>query len=399
MSFFSFSRNKNQEEVSLVFHIGSGSVSGYIVKLSKISKPEIIYSTTVSILFQKNINHEKHFKFMIKAFDSVVEDVQKRGIPHLNFTGLRNHGIRKVFYILSSPWCVSRTKVIKIKKDKPFEITSDLLEGFIKEQEDRFLSNDSNEGSKIIEKKIIEARLNGYKITEIYGKKTKDVELSFFMTSSPEYVLKELKNTIRKYFNLRSYYFYSFALSSFSVIRDMYSDKKNFIYLDVHEELTDLSIIKDDIFLEGASFPIGKNFFTRNISEKLHISANEARSLINLYAENKCDNSTFQKVQSAINISLKSWSDNFHSVLASLSLSMYLPRTIFMTVSDEFSVFLTKELKEERHSQFSMTDELFDVIVLSNKSLSEYCDSDKNFKNEPFAKIECLFLNKIFNTK
>ena len=336
---------------------------------------------------------------MIKALDSVLKDIQKQGILHLNFTGLRNHGIKNAFYILSSPWCASQTKIIKIKKDKPFEITKDSIENFIDEQENKFLSNNSDEGSRIIEKKIIEAKLNGYKTDEIYGRKARDIELSFFMTSVPEYILNELKNTARKYFNFRSSHFHSFALSSFSAIRDIYSDKENFIYLDVHGELTDLSIIKDNVFVESASFPAGKNFFIRHISEKLRLSANEAHSLINLHAEKMCDQETSQKVEAAIDASLKSWLDNFHSVLTSLSLNMYVPRTIFMAVSDEFGAFLAKELKGERFSQFSMTDEYFDVIVLNSKSLCEYCKSDKGFKKEPFAELECIFLNKMFNTK
>jgi hypothetical protein len=399
MSLFSFSNNKSREEVSAVFHIGSGSVDGHLVRLSKISKPEIIYTTKSEISFQKNINLERHFKLMIKAFESVLKDIQKQGILHLNFTGLRNHGIRNAFYIISSPWCVSQTKIMKIKQDRPTEITKDSIEKFVSEQENKFLSNNSNEGSKIIEKKIIEAKLNGYKTAEIYGRKAKDIELSFFMTSAPEYALKELKDTARKYFNFRSSHFNSFALCSFSAIRDIYSDKENFIYLDVHGELTDLSIIKDNVFAESASFPAGKNFFIRHISEKLHLSADEAHSLINLYAGKNCDQATLEKVETAIDSALKNWLDNFHSVLTSLSLNMYVPRTIFMAVSDEFSAFLAKKLKEERFSQFSMTDEYFDVIVLNSKSLCEYCESDKNLKKEPFAELECIFLNKMFNAK
>lgn len=399
MSLFSFSSNKKGEEVSAVFHIGSGSVDAHLVRLSKTAKPEIIYATKVPISFQKDLNLERHFKLMVKALDSALKNIQKDGLPHLNFTGLKNYGIRNAFYILSSPWCVSQTRIIKIKKDKPFEISIDSIESVISGEENKFLSDDSAEGSKIIEKKIIEAKLNGYKMAEIYGKKTKDAELSLFMTSAPEYLIKELKDTARRYFNFRSSHFHSFALSSFSAIRDIYSDKDNFIYLDVHGELTDLSIIKDNVFVESVSFPAGKNFFIRHISEKLRVSASEAYSLINLHASGKCDQATSQKVETAIDAALKDWLDDFHSVLTSLSLNMYVPRTIFMIVSDEFSVFLAKKLKEEKFSQFSMTEEPFDVIVLDSKSLCEYCKSDKNFKKEPFAELECVFLNKIFNAK
>ena len=399
MSLFSFSSNKKGEEVSAVFHIGSGSVDGHLIRLSKVSKPEIIYSLSVPISFQKDIKLERHFRLMVKTLDSVLKDILKEGLKHLNFTGFRNHGLRNAFFILSSPWCASQTKVIKIKKDKPFEISGDSIESIISEQEQKFLSDDSSEGSKIIEKRIIEAKLNGYRVTEIYGKKAKNIELSLFMTSAPEYILKELSNATLKYFNFRSSHFYSFALASFSAIRDIYSDIDDFIYLDVHGELTDLSIIKDNVFVESASFPAGKNFFVRQISEKLRVSATEAYSLINLRADGKCDSVTSLKIEKAIDESLKDWLERFHSVLTSLSLNMYVPRTIFIIASDEFSAFLVKKLKEEKFSQFSMTEESFDVIVLDTKNLCEYCKSDKNFKKEPFAEMECVFLNKVFNTK
>ena len=399
MSLFSFSSDKNSEDVSVLFHIGSGSIFGHLVRLSKISKPEIIYATEAPISFQKDLNSERHFKLMIKAFDSVLKDIQKEGILHLNFTGLRNRRIKNAFYMLSSPWCVSQTKVIKIKKDKPFEIGSDSIESIISEQEKKFLSIDSTEGSQIIEKKIIEAKLNGYKMTEIFGKKAKDVELSFFMTSAPEYLFKELKDTERKYFNFLSSQFNSFALSSFSAIRDIYSNKENLIYLDVHEELTDLTIIKDSVFMESVSFPSGKNFFIRQVSEKMRISASEAHSLINLYADGNCDPATSVKIQTAVDFALKDWLERFHSALTSLSLNMYIPRTIFIIADDEISAFLVKKLKEEKFSQFSMTEEFFDVIVLDSKNLGEYCESNRNLKKEPIAEMECVFLNKVFNTK
>lgn len=398
MSLFSFSNSNKLEEVSALFHIGSGSVDGSLIRLSKKSKPEIIYSVKIPIPFQKNLNLERHYNLIIKAYDSSLKNIQKQGLPHLNFTGFRNYGIKNVFYILSSPWCISQTKIIKIKKDNYFEISTDSIEGIITDQENKFLSYNSTETSKIIERKIITAKLNGYKTSEIYGKKAKDLELSLFITSAPANLLKELKNTAHRYFNFRFSHFNSFALSSFSAIRDIYPDKENFIYIDIHGELTDVSVIKDNIFVESISFPLGKNFFIRKISEKLRVSGGEAYSLINIYAIGKCNQATSQKVQTAINDSLKIWLDNFHSILTSLSLKMYLPRTIFVIVSDEFSVFLVKKLKEERFTQFSMTDEYFNVIVLDNKGLCKYCQSENYFKKEPFVELECVFLNKVFNT-
>lgn len=399
MSLFSFSNSNKLEEISALFHIGSGSVDGSLIRLSKKSKPEIIYSIKIPIPFQKNLNLERHYKLMLKAFESSLKELQKQGLPHLNFTGSRNYGIKNVFYILSSPWCTSQTKIIKITKDHLFEISENSIEEIITSQEKKFLSDNSIIDSKIIEKKIIEAKLNGYKMAEIYGKKAKDIELAFFITSAPEYLIMEFKNTARKYFNFRFSHFNSFALSSFSAIRDIYPDEDSFMYLDVHGELTDISIIKDGIFAESVSFPLGINFFIRKLSENFRVSSEEAYSLINIQAVDKGDHATSKKIEKSIDEAVEVWMKNFHSVLTSLSLNMYIPRTIFVTVSDEFNVFLSKKLKEEKFSQFSMTDESFNVIILNSRHLCEYCRSEKDFKKEPFAELECIFLNKMFNAK
>lgn len=398
MPLFSLSNNI-QEEILVVFHIGSGSVAGYIVKLSKRTKPEIIYSKRESILFQKNLNLKRHFNLMVNALDSVAKDIQKQGLLHLNFTGLRNYGVRNAHYMLSSPWCASQTKIIKIKKDKLFEVSHESISNILNEQENKFLSDDSIENSIIIEKKIIEAKLNGYKTSEIYGKKTNEVEISLFLTSASESTLKKIKDTVGNHFNFHSSNFHSFALASFSAIRDIYPDRESFIYIDIHGELTDLSIVKENVFVESASFPIGRNFFIRQLSEKLRVSANEAVSLLNLSVKGRLNKETSEKVMVAIDSSLKSWSENFHSALTSLSLRMNLPRTIFIIVNDELSSLWARKLKDEKFSQFSMTEEFFDVIILDNEKLGENCKSDKDLKKEPILELECLFLNKLFNLK
>ncbi|MEK7157905.1 MAG: hypothetical protein AAB688_02380 [Patescibacteria group bacterium] len=399
MSLFS-SSNKGNKEISIIFHIGSGSIGGYLIRLAKSSKPEILYASKVPISFQKDLSLDRYFTLMIKAFDQVALDIHKNGISHLNFTGFLNDGIKRAFYILSSPWCVSQTKIIKIKKNKPFEISDDSMNEIVKEQEAQFLLSDSATDSVLIEKKIIGAKLNGYKLSDVYNRKSKDVELAFFMTSSPKSVIKELKAATLKYFNFQSSYFNSFALSSFSAIRDIYPDKENFVYLDVHGELTDLSIVKDGILVESVSFPIGKSYFIRKLSKDLRISSEvEAYTLMNLYASGGCDEETSKKVKLSIDASLKYWSDNFHSTLTSLSSSMYLPRTIFTIAGDEFSIFFVKNLRKEKFSQFSLAEAPFDVIVLDSKRLSEHVRFDKVLIKGPFVELECVFLNKLFNAK
>ena len=398
MSLFSFSNN-SKEEISAVFHIGSGSVTGYIVKLSKKAKPEIIYSKISPISFQKNLNLDRHLNLMMNSLDSVAKDLQKQGLLHLNFTGLRNRGLKIAYYMLSSPWCISQAREIRMKKEEPFEISHDTLIELLNEREKEFISDNSSEDSIIIEKKIIESKLNGYKISQIYGKMAREIEITLFLSSASKSILDKIKEVTGKYFNFRSENTQSFTLSSFSIIRDFYQEEDSFIYIDVHGELTDLSIVKDGVFIESLSFPIGKNAFIRQLSEKLRISADEVVSLINIHSKDKADIPTSKKIASEVEIAIKNWSENFHTVLASLSLRMNLPRTIFITVNDNFSAFWAKKLKEEKFSQFSMTEELFDVIVLDNKRLGEICKSDKSLNREPVLELECLFLNKIFNLK
>src|SRR3989339_659488 len=191
-SFFS-SQKKGKQEIAAIFDIGSSSVGGAIVLIpgKKEDKPKILYSVREQMVFHEKLDANKFIDSMLKTLNSVVSDLEKNGLVHLNFLKIKNKAIKNAFCFFSSPWCVSQTKKIKIKKDKSFEITESLLKSIIQKEEEAFIKLESGEYSSILgknneidvmDKKIIQIKLNGYIVNNPYKKKVKEAETSFFMS-------------------------------------------------------------------------------------------------------------------------------------------------------------------------------------------------------------------------
>ena len=105
MSLFSFFK-KNKESYSLVFNIGSGSVSGGIVKFTEAPGENVTYYAKENIPFQREISVPKHLELMKSALTKLTERIQKNNQKRID----------RIFYVFSSPWCASQTKVIRVKE-------------------------------------------------------------------------------------------------------------------------------------------------------------------------------------------------------------------------------------------------------------------------------------------
>ena len=119
MSFFGFSKKK--EEVIAVLDIGSASVGGVIIKAfpeQPERKPEIITTARVQVNFLLDVNFEAFWRCTRNALKKVVAQLSK-------------HSPDKILCVFSSPWFISQTRIIKVKREEPFEITDDFLKKLV----------------------------------------------------------------------------------------------------------------------------------------------------------------------------------------------------------------------------------------------------------------------------
>ncbi|MFA6257519.1 MAG: cell division protein FtsA [Candidatus Paceibacterota bacterium] len=385
-----FSKFKEKSELVLVFNIRSSSVDGALLEAQSSGIPKIIFSTKEFIKIEEKINIDNFLLSTIKSLDIVVEKIYKAGLGTPSQT----------FCVLSSPWCISQTRIINLKKNTPFLFTEKLADELIQkeiklfEEEHTLKYGNIDNRIRMIELKNIKIMLNGYETSEFFNKKIKELEMNIFVSMSGEQILKKIENTIGKYFHFKQIRFSSFLLSFFTTVRDIYKKQENFLLLEIGGEVTDISMIKKDTLRESVSFPLGCNFLTRGVALDLNCTLGEAESLISLFRDGHAEESMAKKLTVILNKLRTEWLKKFQDSLANLSNDISIPSTIFIIIDKDLVDFFSETIKTEQFSQYTLTESKFETIFLNEKFLEGIVAFKENVFREPFLIIDSVYINR-----
>jgi len=217
-----FSKPKEKEELMLVFDIRSSMVGGALFWTQKSEIPKIIFSVREPIIPEENLDADKLLSLTIKTLEIVADKIYmaRLGAPS------------RIFCVLSSPWYVSQTRIISLKRNTPFVFNAKLADNLI-QKEIKFFEEEHlakyGDSVRAIELKNIKTVLNGYETTQPLNKKIKELEMAIFISMSGEQVLKKIENTIGRHFHLNPIKFISSLMTSFTITRDMYAEQDNFL--------------------------------------------------------------------------------------------------------------------------------------------------------------------------
>ena len=369
MSFFSFFK-KNKESYSLVFNIGSGSVSGGIVKFTEAPGENVTYYAKENIPFQREISVPKHLELMKSALAKLTERIQKNNQKRID----------RIFYVFSSPWCASQTKVIRIKESKAFKVTESYLNHLI-DDEEKQMQKEVVKTGKVIEKKIIQVKVNGYTVNDFHNKTTKDLEVSVFFTVVPEDILNAVEEAVSKIFNVKDVWCHSFSLSIFSVVRNLFPQKEDFIHMDISEEITDISIVMDGAVVSLVSIPLGRNDFIRELSKVLGVTEEIADSQIKMHCARENDELAALKLSVAMDKAGSDWLAKITDVLDGFKNKIYVPESVFLIAGNDLTSFLKDKLEKQD----------FKVALLDNKKIKPPIPG-----NDLIFKLELMFLDNFY---
>ncbi|KKS58063.1 MAG: hypothetical protein UV23_C0017G0010 [Candidatus Nomurabacteria bacterium GW2011_GWF1_42_40] len=381
-----FSKPKEKEELMLVFDIRSSMVGGALFWTQKSEIPKIIFSVREPIIPEENLDADKLLSLTIKTLEIVADKIYmaRLGAPS------------RIFCVLSSPWYVSQTRIISLKRNTPFVFNAKLADNLI-QKEIKFFEEEHlakyGDSVRAIELKNIKTVLNGYETTQPLNKKIKELEMAIFISMSGEQVLKKIENTIGRHFHLNPIKFISSLMTSFTITRDMYAEQDNFLLVDIGGEITDISIIKKSIPRESVSFP-GHNFLTREVAGRLGCGLSEANSFISLLKDGHAERSVVKKIKPIIDQLKTEWLIKFQESLANISNNISIPATVYMTIDREMADFFTQIIKSEQFSQYSLTESKFEVIVLNTELLYGTAIFKENIIREPFLIIDSVYINR-----
>src|SRR3989344_3417574 len=381
---------KKKEELALVFDVGSSAVSGALFYMGKDGTPKIIMNVSESIILEEKVNVEKFLRNTMETLKTVSSKIclAGKGAP------------RRVFVVLSSPWFVSQTRVIKYTKKDSFLFTSklanELIEKEVKIFEEEYGVKYAHTENKVkpIELKNMKTRLNGYDSANPFNQSVKEVEMNIFVSLAQEKVLNGINKAIGRHFGHENIKFSSFIIASFTVARDVFINQENFLLVNIGGEVTDISMIKKDVLRESISFPMGCNFLIRNIADKLDISLEESKTYLSLYKDGHMEETILKKVEPAITLAKNEWLKNFQEFLSKLTNDISIPSTVFVTVDPHLSLFFSDTIKNEQFNQYILTESKFRVVFLGAQALHGIVNIKEEETRDPAVIIVSIYINR-----
>ena len=382
---------KNKEEIILVLDVGSASVGAALVRMKEGKPPHIISTVHHDIPFQgmlsssrflAGINHS-----LIQIFKKIQATQYEGVIPtHISCT-------------LSSPWFILKTRHIQISKEKQFEVTEELLNSFLNDEIDHIKDELKDtlplQDIEIIEKKIIQTKLNGYQVENPYGKKTANIEIIATISLSSQRALRSIRGTIGNFFHTSDLHLSVFPLTAFSAICDMFPYHQDFIFADISGEATDISLVKDDVLMGTTIFPYGKNFFIREISIGQKTSQEEAITLFSMYLRGELEEKRYANIKDVVEKSRVEWKRNFKKAFLSSVNEGKTGSVMFFTADTEVASFFEGLMKELLTEFFS--GEEVEIKYLNNESITNFVSFESGVIRDPFLSIEALFSKKILS--
>ena len=307
----------------------------------------------------------------------------------------------KIFCVLSSPWYVSQTRVIKMKKIAPFVFTSKLADELTKQEitvfEAEHLAKYANEGRPVrpIELKTIKTTLNGYETASPLNQKVNELEMTIFISMSGEDVLQKMEETIHKNFNFREIKFSSFH-GFFHCGTGPVFRQRRFPFGGYRRG--------SDGYIDGEEkypprihfFPAWAQFHDPGSGCDFNCSLHEASSCISLFKAGHATEDVNKKLDLVIG-KLKEWLVKFRESLANLSNDISIPANIYLAVDDDFADFFSETIQTEQFSQYTLTESKFKIVFLSAKLLHGLATFTEDVTRDSFLIINSIYINRFLN--
>ncbi|MCX6731785.1 MAG: hypothetical protein NTX55_02230 [Candidatus Parcubacteria bacterium] len=371
---------KNKGKVIAVLEISSASVGGALIRQNKNNKPEIISLTRVPVNFLFDVNFDAFWRCTLASLKKVIKILLK------NYPS----GPDVCLCVFLSPWFLSQTKIINIRREKNFKVTRDFFENLMKSEEESFKNQRTTQlkgEPGFIEHEIIKTELNGYYTKSPIGKFTKTIRLHIYMSLGMGNIKTKIEEEILENFGDIPLSFGTFPFIAFQVLSSNINSQEGLILVDIGGEITDISLIRKNCLEETISFPRGKNFLLRKIASEFKTFSQEADSILQTYLKGHSLKGDSEKISKIIEEVKKDWGNFFETAIKSIAENPPtggpLPQNLFLMGDEAIGGQFIKCAEEERFSQYTLLGKPF----ITKRFMDEN-------QLDVFLMLEALFANK-----
>ena len=361
--------NPKQEKLILIINVGSCMIHGLLVLIKDGEHPKSVFSCNSLVNLSKLTDKEQLVKKAEHGVQEIIDLINRYLylIPADNTIPRR---ISEIHYALSSPWIYSQAKLISVSFDKNTIISHSYILKLI-ETERAKLQPLQVDPTFIIEEKIFDVRLNGYSVTNWQNMEAKSVDVSFTFSVASINTINRFSMLCEHIVHKTHIYFHSTLLLQYIGVQKSLNISEDYILIHVHGELTDLTIVHNQVCTFFGSFQFGIKTFVKKIALATKTKQNTADSFVTLFAGNHLNSIQNKKSYNVIEKVSDQWLVELQKVIDIYSQKAWLNRTIVLSTCAHEQLFAEILKKVYPHSKILIVSEI-DLLPAAVHTLDKY---------------------------
>jgi len=370
MSLFS-TKSSSSIRYGAVIEIGSGSVLVSIVQSDQAAKhPDIIWSKREYSPRQKEATALTSAKGVMTALVNAVMLVESEGVPSLH-TKNPHAKLTTTQVSITAPWSYTISKVINYTEEKPFTVTSALLnklqiaaeEKVTEELKENELATEL--GLTIMTRATTDIQANDYKTENPIGKEVMTLTLTQVSAVAQIYLTNAITELHQKMLGKTTLERYSFMLMFHCIIRELHHNATEYCLVDVTFEATEIGIVRDGILRYCTHTTMGISSLAREIAKVLVIPLPEAYAFLKEPYHTHAMSELPQKKQLAVTEVFADYQTTITKLFHETGDALSIPKILFLHSGEQteafFAHYITQAAKgatNSQHTVYPVTEEL-----------------------------------------
>lgn len=368
----------SNKKVSLILYVGSSEVSGILADVNSADKPIIYLSFRYNLEISKDVEVAEFPKLVGRRIRQIGDDIKGHKRWKQGEFELEN-----IHCVFSSLWYSAGVRDISFKADEPFMASEEKVEEAVEQVKNDLQEEGVIDTNLLMEKKGVKVALNGYRVSNPYGKTASKLDITVFISALSTEIHKQITEKLADIFNERKVYFHSFLLASFVEIRKNFVDKESYLLMNLGGEITELCNIYDDAIQQINTFPLGLNHFVKAVMENTNEGFSESISELELFSEGELEDKKADKMGKNLKEPRQDWVGALSDTLGDMSESRSMPAVLFLNSRKEIQKWLSSVCKSEELKEYNLLEKPFDVKRSGNFQIRKLARIEGNSDLEP----------------
>lgn len=347
-----------QEDLIFLIEVQSSAVRGSLVLFREGQKPSILFTASAETPLKAGMTSSHMVKATLKAVADAVDVLARHHRAMLEEAKADPHApavpkpVSSVHFVLSSPWIISQAKTVSLKLPKETTLTrAKVLE--VIEAERSKLSTEETQ-TEIVEEKIFEVRINGYPVGAWENRLAKEADVSFVVSLSGANLSRRLRESCERLVRKSRVHFHSALLLEAIGIGLAMPEAEDFVLVNVHGELTEVTVVKQRRSVFFGSFPTGVDTIARKVAKAAKTddrAADSLLSLLSLLSADSIDPTHGKPLQPLVSDIMRGWTSELARLSEGAAGEGALPSQVFVAARRHEEIFMRELAQANPSSQ------------------------------------------------